>query len=113
MTLLLRYLPILPWIFFYNSVVVHLIKTNKVEITQKFKNQDVGRQFLSILIPFKLFFEQRWTGLFFESWIEPIESLASSPASKFVTKHCCSQVNENKKRPESVTYNREMAKSAP
>ena len=27
--------------------------------------------------------------------------------------HCCSQVNENKKRPESVTYNREMAKSAP
>ena len=30
-----------------------------------------------------------------------------------LTVHCCSQVNENKKRPESVTYNREMAKSAP
>ena len=29
------------------------------------------------------------------------------------TQHCCSQVNENKKRPESVTYIREMAKSAP
>ena len=83
MTLLLRFLPILPWIFFYNSVVHLIIKTNKVEITHKFRNQDVERQFLSILIPFKLFFEQRWTGLFarfFESWIEPIESLASIPA---------------------------------
>ena len=27
--------------------------------------------------------------------------------------HCVSQVNENKKRPESVAYNKELAKSAP
>ena len=29
------------------------------------------------------------------------------------TSHCVSQVNENKKRPESVAYNKELAKSAP
>ncbi len=30
-----------------------------------------------------------------------------------IRRHCDSQVNENKKRPESVAYNKELAKSAP